>query len=399
MRCLIYFDKNMLAPTGGPAGYLYSVYSELNKEKINTIEFLDNNKSKIKMKIRKIIKKSPKMIKEIQSKRFQNYGEKIIREVFYNNGFYSNVDLNQYDIVHFHSTLSMYMVKNSLETYKGIVILTSHTPKVSYLEILDHVNEKSRKKYQKEVLNLSIIDEYAFNRADYIQFPTSESEECYYNTWKKYSEIHDMNKEKYVYIPTGINPVKIIENKEELRKKYEIPNDAFVISYIGRHNEVKGYDKLKKIGEKVLSQYKNVYFLVGGRQEPMKGLENDRWIEVGWTDKPHDLVNASDLFILPNKETYFDLVLLEVLSIGKTVLLTNTGGNKYFKRFESDGLIFYDYGDEITAVEKIGDIINKDLQENEKINKKIFEENFSIDIFVRKYMSFLKEIYRKNEQG
>ena len=43
-----------------------------------------------------------------------------------------------------------------------------------------------------------------------------------------------------------------------------------------------------------------------------------------WTNDPHSLINASDMFILPNKETYFDLIMLEVLSMGKIVLATNT---------------------------------------------------------------------------
>ena len=38
---------------------------------------------------------------------------------------------------------------------------------------------------------------------------------------------------------------------KEVLEKYNIPQDAFVISYVGRHNSVKGYDKLKEIGKKI----------------------------------------------------------------------------------------------------------------------------------------------------
>ena len=397
MKVLIYFDKNMLAPTGGPAGYLYNVYNELNLKQIDTIDFLDNKNSKFKMLARKIIGKSPNFIKKIHSKHAQNYGEKIIKNIFYKPNHISSVNLEEYDIVHFHSALSMYMAKDSLENYKGIVILTSHSPKVSYLQIIDNINEKSKEKYKEEILKLPIIDEYAFNRADYIHFPCVEAEECYYNTWNKYKEIHEKNKEKYIYIPTGIYPVKISENRETIRERYRIPQDAFVISYMGRHNEVKGYDKLKNIGEKILRKHKNVYFLIGGKEEPMKGLDDERWIEIGWTNKPHDLINASDLFILPNKETYFDLVLLEVLSIGKTVLATNTGGNKYFKKFKNSGIFYYEYDNTDEAVTLVEKLINEDLAKLDKANKKIMEENFTIGIFVDKYMEMLKLLLeRKN---
>lgn len=397
MKVLIYFDKNMLAPTGGPAGYLYNVYRELNLKQIDTIEFLNNKNSKIKMLIKKIIGKSPKFIKKMHAKHSQNYGANIIKDIFQRQNYSANIDLNQYDIIHFHSTLSMYMVKDSLKDYKGIVILTSHSPKVSYLQILDNINEKSKNKYKKEIAELPIIDEYAFNRADYIHFPTPEAEECYYNTWDKYKEIHEKNKGKYIYIPTGIYPVKVEESKENIREKYNIPKDAFLISYVGRHNEVKGYDKLKEIGEKIIKKHKNVYFLIGGKEEPMKGLNHANWIEIGWTNKPHDLINASDLFILPNKETYFDLVLLEVLSIGKTVLATNTGGNKYFKKFANSGIFYYEYNNIGEAVNIIEELMKKDLIKLDESNKKIMDENFTISIFVEKYVEMLNNLMgRKN---
>lgn len=120
--------------------------------------------------------------------------------------------------------------------------------------------------------------------------------------------------------------------KDEILKKYNIPKESFIITYFGRHNEVKGYDTLKKLGEKILEKYKDVYFLIAGKEEPLKGLNHKRWIEVGWTKDPHSIVNVANLYILPNKETYFDLALLEVLSLGIKSLLSDTGGNLYFKK-------------------------------------------------------------------
>ena len=136
-------------------------------------------------------------------------------------------------------------------------------------------------------------------------------------------------KKKHRYMPTGIVGCKAKVNREDFRKKYGIPDNAFVISYAGRHNEIKGYADLKKLGEKLLAD-KNVYFLIAGKEEPMTGLKNDHWIEVGWTNDPHSLIAASDVFVLPNHETYFDLILLEVLSLGVPVVMSRTGGNKYF---------------------------------------------------------------------
>ncbi len=41
------------------------------------------------------------------------------------------------------------------------------------------------------------------------------------------------------------------------------------------------------------------------------------------------------------KETYFDLVMLEVLSLGKIIIASYTGGNKYFKSSFAKGVFTY----------------------------------------------------------
>lgn len=390
MKELIFFDKKFLKPVGGPAGYLYNLQQELINENIEYIEFLDVKESKLKIVFKKLPKQCQKLYRDI--KKYTNRN-KILGEIFGNRERKTAVDISKYDIIHFHSSKSMYMVKDSLENYKGKIIFTSHSPKVSYKEIIeDDTSPKEYLKYKKQYDRLEIIDEYAFNRADYIIFPCEEAEEPYFNTWKNYKEVKEKNKEKYLYLPTGIIPIEQDDNSNEIRKKYNIPNNAFVISYVGRHNEVKGYDKLKEIGKKVLEESNNIYFLIAGKEEPIKGLRYDRWIEVGWTNKPYDIVNASNLFILPNKETYFDLVLLEVMSLGKPILLTDTGGNKYYKKFNDSGLFYYDYANVKEAVRKIQDISKLDTREIGNKNKNIFNKYFTNNIFTDKYLEILNEI-------
>lgn len=396
MKVLIYFEKSNLKPVGGPAGYLNNLYNEIIKNNVDYICFLDSKKSKRKEFFRKIFKKLPKKVQDMYYE-YDKKNNSILEEVFDSRKRISSIDLNEYDIIHFHSTFSMYMIKDSLKDYRGKVILTSHSPKALHLEKIDSIDQEEYKKNKSQYDKLEIFDEYAFNRADYILFPTPEAEECYYNTWPKYAEIHDKNKNKYIYLPTGINNVTIYSQKDEIRKKYNIPMNAFVISYVGRHNEVKGYADLKKIGEEILKRDSNIYFLIGGKEEPIQGLDNERWIEIGWTDKPHDLINASDMFILPNKETYFDLILLEVLSVGKTVLVTDTGGNKYFKRFKDSGIFYYEYGNKENAINMIETIKKQNLKLYDKKNKEIFKKNFTIDIFTKKYIEIVNKIYNGEE--
>jgi glycosyltransferase involved in cell wall biosynthesis len=292
----------------------------------------------------------------------------------------------------------MYRAKDRLENYDGKVILTSHSPKRLSKEIAeDCTSKKDYTKHKEQYDNLIAIDEYSFKRADYIIFPCKESEEPYYHTWKDYKKIHETNKNKYIYIPTGISPVNTGNfSRKKIREKYGIPDNKFVVCYIGRHNKVKGYDQLKDIASKVLEDSNiEVHFLIAGKEAPLTGLKNKNWTEAGWIDNPNELIFAADAFILPNQETYFDLILLQAMSIGKPIILTNTGGNKYFKKFKESGLFFYAYGDTNGAaniIKKLSKSSKGDISKYGKANKTIFEENFTIEIFTKKYIEAIIKI-------
>lgn len=187
MKELIYFHSNMLQPKGGPAGYLYNLNREFEKCNIDCIDFLPEKKITYKDKIKKIVVKFPSVYKIIHYFAQKNYGNSILNMIFNSKEYKAEVDLSCYDIVHFHSTLDMYMCKDSLEKFSGKVLLTSHSPKVYHKELMDDFAESTKKSRKSQIDNIDIIDSYAFERADYVIFPVPEAMECYENTWDKFS--------------------------------------------------------------------------------------------------------------------------------------------------------------------------------------------------------------------
>ena len=382
-KVLIYFPEAKLAPKGGPAGYLYNLQNGLSAAEHDGLEIsFYNNGSKSIEDNSGLRSRIPKRIKDIRRLyKFKKYLKKKLPP---------DNSLLEYNAIHFHRVEDLYFNRELLENYKGKVILTSHTPCAPYQELIGRLNPSDYRRHKKSIDKLVGMEEYAFQRADYIIFPCEQAEEPYYNTWKSYPAIR--KKEKYRYLPTGIVGCKAKISREEYRQQHNIPQDAFVISYAGRHNEIKGYGDLKKIGEMVLKD-KNVYFLIAGREGPLYRLEHDRWIEIGWTTDPHSLIAASDMFLLPNHETYFDLILLEVISLGVPVLMSYTGGNKYFEKFGSKALKFYKSMDE--AVDRIKEFREMTEQERKTAGsslKEIFNSHFTTDVFTRNYLDIIKNI-------
>ena len=259
-------------------------------------------------------------------------------------------------------------------------------------EILDSISDFEKKVCGFIYDKLIKMDEYAFNNSDYLIFPCEEAEEPYYHTWKEYKKIKEKNKQKYRYLLTGIQECQIKIDKRDIRKKYNIPQDAFVISYVGRHNAIKGYDLFTEICSSVIKE-QNVYVLVAGTEGPIMGLQDEKWIRVGWTKDPHSIINASDVFILPNRETYFDLILLEVLSIGKIIIASYTGGNKYFNNQKYGGIFLYNSISQATnEINKIKNMSKKERQQLEKSNHTVYETEFSAKIFAENYIKLLSTL-------
>ena len=180
--------------------------------------------------------------------------------------------------------------------------------------------------------------------------------------------------------------------RAEIRAGLGISDERFVISFVGRHNRVKGYDRLIE----VFGKLKNVTVICCGKEGLISAPVSKNWIEIGWTDDPFSYVNASDLFILPNRETYFDLALLETLSFGKVSLLSETGGNKLVSGMEDIGIYSFETEDE--AADIIRSVMNEDPSERKKKEERqvlLHQEKYSMEKFCEGYREILRKVCGK----
>lgn len=313
--------------------------------------------------------------------------------------FKPKVDFRNYDIVYFHDTLSLFYQLKNLKNFKGQIILQSHTPVPNAIELFDRLPQYLRKSLPFLKNFLRRIDKKAFNRADYIVFPCPEAEETYINNWKYFNQIKSKKHEKFRYILTGIPEPIVRYNKETILSELGITGNQFIISYVGRHNEVKGFDTLKEIGLKFLEENKESIFLIAGKESPIKGLDHPQWKEIGWTDNAMSFVNASDVFILPNKETYFDIVAIEILALGKILIASRTGGNKFFENKKVKGVFLYDSQEEaIELLKKVSMMTEKERQELGNFNKKFYREHLSVESMYDSCSSLLSSITNEEEE-
>lgn len=393
MKRVLIWNTYELKPTGGPSGYLYNIRRYVKNNGIENIMFLSDiiNLDELKQKkydffILKVFKKIFDFFKKSNNLNILLFIKTISSKKQYKK---INIDLNNFDYIHFHTTYEFTKYLDFLQEkdFTGKTILTTHTPKPTFLEIIeDWYRLKVDYIPAKMLASLKKIDLIAFEQADLLLFPDPSALEAY-RVWDDFDKIETTK--NFKFIPTGINSVNFREEKSSILKKYNIPNESFIISYVGRHNETKGFDLLKKFGEVILNKYKNIYFLIAGKEQPIQGLDHDRWIEVGWTNDPFSIINACDIFILPNRVTFFDLILLEVMALDKPVMLSNTGGNKCF--FDKHLDLYYFEGSDLKSMINTFEtkISNKNF--NNKLNKRYIDNNLKISHYVKKYLDLLND--------
>ena len=84
---------------------------------------------------------------------------------------------------------------------------------------------------------------------------------------------------------------------------------------------------------------------------------------------------------------------MEVLSLGKIVIASKTGGNKYFERFKNSGiLLFENCTGAIMEIEKMKNKAVGERQLLENYNKELFKKYFTSSVFSDNYIKLITSL-------
>lgn len=391
MKKVLIWDKDLkLKDVGGPSGYLYNLKLYLDKYPNKQITFYSDifskkTESSSKPKGKGIISrvKSTPIGKVIAYLGWFYYQQSPLTE--------QDLDiLNRYDFVHIH-LLSTYL--RSFRDYSGHakVIITSHMPEPCIDETMGLCGYPNLLKKIPFLRDFFIRMEIAaYEHAYRIMFPVEDAIEVYTKNSKLYKKAFQRLRDKIFYVPTAIVDKEISSQKSSILSSKNIPENNLRLCFIGRHNQVKGYDMLKIIAQECWKKYPDTTFIIGGKEAPLMGLSDKRWLELGWINT-QELLKEIDVFVLPNKDTYFDLILLEVLRQGVPCMISRTGGNKYFENAGIDGIRLYDYIDVNDAVKQIE--IFREYKASGKFElikqeiRSFYLENFIPEVYVKNYIN------------
>lgn len=381
-KTLIFIEKDKLANVGGPVGYNYNLKCGLDEIGANNIYYLETQaQSEIKSKFSKI---KSKFIKSFLRglRDVMNY-----IHLYLPFGHRSSINFNEYDAIHFHSTMDFYKYRNSIKEFKGETFITTHSPVLPSREMRIYVQKWARIIFFFVYMLDKRIDKYCFKHASYVITPCKNAMDSYKKTLKSMDKIVG---DRYLYLTTGcIDYDKPVDYENERKRFFYNPGMLNVV-FIGRHNKVKGYDFLVKSANISNKNNYGINYIIGG-SGPIVPPTIDNWHEIGFTKEALLITKIADVYVSCNTDTYFDLATIQALSVGTLVLTRRIGGNLYFEENDVKGVfLFTDMND---FFEKLNYIKNLSVEEKNDLkeqNREFYLKELKEDIFAKRYIGLIE---------
>jgi len=189
-------------------------------------------------------------------------------------------------------------------------------------------------------------------------------------------------------VPSGVPPLKPVRSRDTVREEIGCNEGQLAIGYVGRFVSDKGYDLFSAIASECEARPEGShlkFFGVGQGPLSVKDTQDQRtnFVELGWRSDAADIINAMDVIVVPNRVAYFDLVILEAMSLGKTIYTTAVGGSRSLV----DGSVRYLSGQDVRSLTtSLLTSLNKDGVGSADAIQTAYLENYSSDRFLQQHL-------------
>lgn len=292
-------------------------------------------------------------------------------------------DLRRSDLIHFHSTsdLARFGLAGKIP-HRALVALTVHCPEAPAAEL--RYVAPNAPGWARRLAGWT--DLWAVRRADAIVAPSAEALDPLMS-WVPAAD-RVLATKRVVFAETGI--VAGAPAKRDARNR-STGTRRPVMGFMGRHNEVKGYDLFCEAVRRAWASGSDIRVVVAGSLGGQGAPVDDRWCELGIVD-PATFFERIDVLVLPNRATFFDLVLLEAMAAGVAVIASDTGGNRTVAARAPGVRLFSP-----VCAEALEDALVKcwagdgHSRDGER-NRRVYEEHYTHRHFAMRYLGALKAV-------
>lgn len=188
------------------------------------------------------------------------------------------------------------------------------------------------------------------------------------------------------------------QKKECLEIKKFRKQNRILISNVSRLSPQKGLEYFIEAADIVKNTHKDVAFLIVGDGELEKSLKekveklklDDYVFFLGYRDDIQNFMSQTDFVVLSSLWEGLPLTPIEAFSVGKTIVATDVDGTGEIVRNKNNGLLVPPYNS-LELAKAINFMIENDRTEFEKNAYDTFLNEFSFEIFSKRYINIYKE--------
>jgi Glycosyltransferase len=384
-------------PGGGPHGYLYNLrqgYHELCQSGFRSLveldfdsiissdERLNSSPPTTPSKWKNIIKNSipcdfyDRLLVRKWDKNFKNWrlgGQKLFHKI------------HNSDIVVIHSPQLAYLLKELIDRNKTVYYM-QHSPTPWCDEVLLSLKMTYPKQHNFIHLTrfLETIERSLFEMSDKVIIPSEHAVDAYS---VRYPGLFDnlKKKGKVIYLPSGVP-------EPQMSRDIEANPSGLTVAFVGRYHPHKGFDIfLEVIKLAYQSKLHHIKFFSLGSGPITPNVSFPNYQDFGWQKEPHQLMKNADVIIVPNRATYFDLLPLEAMALGKIVIVSPVGGNIDLAEYSSGIILAQDNNPE--SYLNILNELSRDKERLDRLSQNnflVYKNHFSMEKFAKRHLEIIK---------
>lgn len=200
-------------------------------------------------------------------------------------------------------------------------------------------------------------------------------------------------------IYNGIDPNRcaITEDRSQIRKRYQIADDKYVVGYFGRIAPIKNVHTLADAIKLLPDRFVGLF--VGSSADSYYTSDSDRIIVAPWTNSPGNTLNAFDCFVQVSFFEGFSLSLLEAMYCKLPCIVTPVGGVEELE--EQFGPMFFKVPENPTPQQIADKILEVESMDKTKLaailqkQHNIVKENFLVQHMAQNWTRLIYNVLKR----
>ena len=217
----------------------------------------------------------------------------------------------------------------------------------------------------------------------------------------KNHEKYGYKKNKMIVIPNGFDLIKLkrdLLQRKIIRRKLDIFDDQLIIGSVGRFHDSKDYESLVASAPAVIRKFKNIKYMLIGRDIDSKNFTLMNWIAktgysshfllLGEINDVAKYMSAMDIFCLSSITEGFPNVVGEAMSMALPCVVTDVGD---IKKLVGDTAIIVEPSNKQMLSQGLCEMLSHNTVKRNKIGLKgrqKVEVEFPLSLICKKYYDF-----------